>query len=155
MHWRERGIFRVAGIGIFGSLLLAGCSSGINPPLNASNERRREHPLAEASPLFEYRSSSKRPKISAGGLEAPETGTTLGGNLLVNGDFSAGLQGWNTATHCFRPDSSTRAPNGKPTLKIEDPDSCGPFTKIATNEFVAPPGIYSIGGEIKTTALTE
>ena len=154
MHWRARGIFRVAGIGIFGSLLLAGCSSGTNPPLSAYNHWRRESPAKEESPLSDL-SRSKRVKVSAGGLEAPETGTTLSGNLLVNGDFSAGLQGWNTGTHCFRPDSSTRAPNGKPTLKIEDPDSCGPFTKTAINQFVAPPGIYSIGGEIKTTELTE
>ena len=51
----------------------------------------------------------------------------------------------------FRPDSSTRAPNGNPSLKLENPDSCGPFTKQAVNEFVAPPGVYSIGGEIKTS----
>jgi hypothetical protein len=155
MHWRARGIFRVAGIGIFGALLLAGCSTGSNAPLKDSSRRRRDSPLAEASPLFEYRSPRKSPKISAGGLEAPETGATLGGNLLVNGDFSAGLRGWDATLPCFRPDSSTRAPNGKPTLELENPDSCGPFTKIAVNEFVAPPGVYSIGGEAKTPALTE
>ena len=154
MHWRECGIFRVAGVGIFGSLLLAGCSSGISTPLEASNHWRRESSAKEESPLFDL-TQRKRPKISAGGLEAPELGTTLGGNLLVNGDFSAGLQGWNATTPCFRPDSSTRAPNGKPTLKIENPDSCGPFTKIAVNEFVAPPGVYSIGGEIKAPVLSE
>ena len=119
MHWRARGIFRVAGIGIFGALLLAGCSTGSNAPLKDSSRRRRDSPLAEASPLFEYRSPRKSPKISAGGLEAPETGTTLGGNLLVNGDFSAGLRGWDATMPCFRPDSSTRAPNGKPTLELE------------------------------------
>src|ERR1700722_1088488 len=154
MHWRECGIFRVAGVGIFGSLLLAGCSSGISTPLEASNHWRRESSAKEESPLFDL-TQRKRPKISAGGLEAPELGTTLGGNLLVNGDFSAGLQGWNATTPCFRPDLSTRAPNRKPSLKKENPDSCGPFTKIAVNEFVAPPGVYSIGGEIKTPALTE
>ena len=154
MHWRECGIFRVAGVGIFGSLLLAGCSSGISTPLEASNHWRRESSAKEESPLFDL-TQRKRPKISAGGLEAPELGTTLGGNLLVNGDFSAGLQGWNATTPCFRPDLSTRAPNGKPTLKIENPDSCGPFTKIAVNEFVAPPGVYSIGGEIKAPVLSE
>src|ERR1700722_13677210 len=154
MHWRERGIFRVAGIGIFGSLLLAGCSSGTGAPLEASNHWRRESSAQEESPLFDL-TQRERPKISPGGLEAPETGMTLGGNLLVNGDFAAGLQGWNATTPCFRPDSSTRAPNGNPTLKIENPDSCGPFTKIAVNEFVAPPGVYSIGGEIKAPALSE
>ena len=153
MHWRKRGILCVAGTGLFGSLLLAGCSSGTNAPLNASS-RRRASSAQEESPLFSL-TQRKRPKISAGGLEAPETGTTLSGNLLVNGDFSAGLHGWNATTPCFRPDSSTRAPNGKPSLQIENPDSCGPFTKIAVNEFVAPPGVYSIGGEIKTPALAE
>ncbi len=134
-------------------MLLAGCSSGTYAPLKASNRQRRDNPVAGSAPLFEFRSPRKRPNISAGGLEAPETGTTLGGNLLVNGDFSDGLQGWNTTTPCFRPDSSTRAPNGKPSLKIENPESCGPFAKLAVNEFVAPPGIYSIGGEIKTPAI--
>lgn len=110
MHWRKRGILCVAGIGLFGSLLLAGCSSGTNTPLNASS-RRRASSAQEESPLFSL-TQRKRPKISAGGLEAPETGTTLSGNLLVNGDFSAGLHGWNATTPCFRPDSSTRAPDG-------------------------------------------
>jgi hypothetical protein len=153
MHWRTRGIFRVGGIGLFGSLLLAACSSATSAPLNSSN-RRKPSSAQEESPLFDL-TQRKHPKIAAGGLEAPETGTTLGGNLLVNGDFSAGLKGWNATTPCFRPDASTRAPNGNPTLKIENPDSCGPFTKIAVNEFVAPPGVYSIGGETKTPALTE
>src|SRR5277367_2261979 len=105
MHWRECGIFRVAGIGIFGSLLLAGCSSGTNAPLEASNHWRREPSAKEESPLFDL-TQRKRPKISAGGLEAPEIGTTLGGNLLVNGDFSSGLVGWHASARCFRPDSS-------------------------------------------------
>jgi hypothetical protein len=155
MHWRERSIFRVAGISILGSLLVAGCSSGTNTPLKASSERRAENPAQEASPDFENLSQRKGADISAGGLEAPETESTLGGNLLVNGDFSSGLKGWNVSARCFQPDSVTRAPNGKPSLKIENPDSCGPFTKLAVNEFVAPPGVYSIGGEIKTPALSE
>ncbi|MGC2305416.1 hypothetical protein [Candidatus Binatus sp.] len=153
MRWRKQGIFWGGGVGLFGLLmLLAGCSSDTNAA--STNHWRRENPAQEESPLFDF-TQRKRPKILAGGLEAPETGTTLRDNLLVNGDFSDGLQGWNATTPCFRPDSSTRAPNGKPTLKIENPDSCGPFTKIAVNEFVAPPGVYSIGGEIKTPVLTE
>jgi hypothetical protein len=149
MHWRKLGIFRVAGIGIFVSLLVAGCSSGTNAPLKASNERRGGDPAQEASPNFENLSQRKSANISAGGLEAPETGWSLGKNLLVNGDFSKGLEGWR-ASDCFQPDSSTRASNGKPSLKIENPDSCGPGAKLAVNDFVAPPGVYSIGGEIKT-----
>ncbi|MFZ0244611.1 hypothetical protein [Candidatus Binatus sp.] len=152
---RRRGTFRVAGIGIFASLLLAGCSSGTNAPLKASNERRGEYPAPKASPDFEHLSQRKSANISAGGLEAPETGSSLGGNLLVNGDFARGLEGWHASARCFRPDSATRAPNGKPSLKIENPDSCGPFAKVAVNKFVAPPGVYSIGGEIKTPDLAE
>ncbi len=153
MHWRGRGIFRVAGIGIFGSLLLAGCSSGTNVP-EASNERRAEYPAQNASPDSDHL-SRKSASIPAGGLEGPETVSTLSGNLLVNGDFSDGLEGWHASARCFRPDSSTRAPNGKPSLKVENPGSCGPSAKVAVNEFVAPPGVYSIGGEIKTSELTE
>src|SRR5208282_2112373 len=151
---RRRGTFRVAGIGIFASLLLAGCSSGSNAPLKDSNERRGD-PAPKASPDFENLSQRKSANISAGGLEAPETGSSLGDNLLVNGDFARGLEGWHASARCFRPDSATRAPNGKPSLKIENPDSCGPFAKVAVNKFVAPPGVYSIGGEIKTPDLAE
>ena len=79
----------------------------------------------------------------------------MGDNLLVNGDFSKGLEGWHAPASCFQPDSSTRAPNGKPSLKIETPESCAPSAKEAINEFVAPPGIYSIGGEIKTSVLSD
>src|SRR5208283_3902788 len=155
MNRRKRGAFRVAGIGIFASMLLAGCSSGASAPLKASNERRGEYSAPDASPDFENLSQRKSANISAGGLEAPETGSTFGENLLVNGDFSRGLEGWHTSARCFRPDSSTRAPNGKPSLKLEDPDSCRSLAKLAVNKFVAPPGVYSIGGEIKTPKLTE
>src|ERR1700730_4405967 len=141
MHWRERGIFRVAGIGIFGLLLLAGCSSSTTAPLEASNHWRRKSSTTAESPPFDL-TQRKRPSISVGGLEAPETGTTLGGNLLVNGDFSNGLEGWHASARCFRPDSSTRAPNGKPSLKLENPGSCGASAKTAVNEFVAPPAAY-------------
>jgi len=154
MNRCKSGIFRVAGIGIFGSLLLAGCSSGTNEPLEASNHWHRESSATAESPLFDL-TQRKRPSISAGGLEAPETGTTLSANLLVNGDFSNGLEGWHASARCFRPDSSTRAPNGKPSLMLENPGACGPSAKVAVNEFVAPPGVYSIGGEIKTSELTE
>src|SRR5260221_7356570 len=152
MHRRNRGIFRGAGIGVFVSLLLGGCS-GANAPFKTSSQRRA-FSAQEESPPFNL-TQRKRQMISAGGLEAPETGTTLGGNLLVNGDFSAGLRGWHASVRCFRPDSSTRAPNGKPSLKLENPGSCRPSAKLAVNEVVAPPGIYSVGGEIKTSELIE
>jgi len=125
MHWRERGIFRVAGIGLLGTLLLAGCSSGTNASLKTSNERRGESLTPEASPDYESQSQRKCANISAGGLEAPEIESALGENLLINGDFSRGLEGWHASANCFQPDSSIRAPNGKPSLKIENPDSCG------------------------------
>ena len=154
MHWRERGIFQVAGIGLLGLLLLAGCSSDTNAPLTAANRWRGGPRAQEASPIFDF-TRRKSANIPAGGLEAPETGGTLGGNLLVNGDFTKGLEGWHASARCFLPDPSTRASNGNPSLKLENPDSCGPHAKTAVNEFVAPPGVYSIGGEIKTPDLTK
>jgi hypothetical protein len=153
MHRRNRGIFRGAGIGIFVSLLLAGCA-GTNAPLSASNQRRATYPGQNASPDSDNR-SRKNMDVRAGGLEGLEPGSTLSGNLLINGDFSNGLQGWHASVRCFRPDSSTRAPNGNPSLKLENPGLCGPSAKVAVNEFVAPPGAYSVGGEIKTSELTE
>jgi hypothetical protein len=153
MTRRKRGIFQIAGVAIFVSLLLTGCSSGTNAPLKASSERRAQNPAQEATPDSENPNQRNSTNLATGGLEAPETGWTLGKNLLVNGDFSKGVKGWRVSGKCFRPDSSTRASNGKPSLKIENPDSCGPFTKQAVNEFVAPPGVYSIGGEIKTPDL--
>ncbi len=141
MHWCRGGIFRAVGIGIFSSLLLAGCSSGTN--------------AQQASPDSANLSQHKSASIPAGGLEAPETGATLSGNLLVNGDFTQGLEGWHASPRCFQPDPSTRALNGNPSLKVENPNSCGPHANTAVNEFVAPPGVYSIGGEIKTPDLTK
>jgi hypothetical protein len=154
MRWRDRGIFRFAGIGIVGSLLLAGCSSGTTAPIESSNYRHGESSAKEETSLFDF-TPRKRSNISAGGLEAPEIGATLGENLLINGDFTRGLEGWHASARCFRPDSSIRAPNGKPSLKAENPDTCGSLAKTAVNEFVAPPGVYSIGGEIKTPVLGE
>ena len=155
MHWRKRGVFQVAGLAAFLSLLVTGCSSGTSAALEASNLRRATYPAQEPSPDSENLGQHHSANLPAGGLEAPETGWTLGQNLLVNGDFSRGLDGWRVSGRCFRPDSSIRAPNGNPSLKIEDPDSCGPFTKQAVNEFVAPPGVYSVGGEIKTPDLPQ
>ena len=65
------------------------------------------------------------------------------------------MEGWHASARCFQPDPSTRALNGNPSLKVENPNSCGPHANTAVNEFVAPPGVYSIGGEIKTPDLTK
>jgi len=154
MRWRDRGIFRFAGIGIVGSLLLAGYSSWTTAPVEAANYWRKDPSAKDEIPLFDF-TRRKRPNISAGGLEAPEVESTLGENMLVNGDFTRGLEGWHASARCFRPDASTRAPNRNPTLKTEGPDSCGSSAKTAVNDFVAPPGVYSIGGEIKTPVLSE
>jgi hypothetical protein len=151
MHWRKCDILRVAVSGILGSLLLSGCSSGTNAPLDASNERPG-YPAPLASPNIERLNPRKSANISAGGLEAPES--ELGENLLVNGDFSRGLEGWHASALCFHPDSSTHAPNGNPSLKTVSAGSCAPSAKEAVNDFVAPPGVYSIGGEIKPSVLS-
>jgi hypothetical protein len=159
---RKCDILRVAVVGILGSLLLiAGCSSGTNAPRTAAREQReyhREFPAPLALPKAVNLSRRKSADIAggtAGGLEAPESESSLGDNLLVNGDFSRGLEGWHAPASCFQPDSSTRAPNGKPSLRTENPDSCAPSAEAAVNEFVAPPGVYSIGGEIKTSVLSD
>jgi len=149
---------------MLGSLLIAGCSTEANAPRTAAPVRplatkeQREFPSPLALPNgtnLSHRKSANITGGTAGGLEAPETGSTLSDNLLVNGDFVQGLEGWHAPASCFQPDSSTRAPNGKPSLKIETADSCAPSANEAVNEFVAPPGIYSIGGEIKTSALSD
>ena len=38
---------------------------------------------------------------------------------------------------------------------MENTYSCGPFAERVVNEFVAPPGVYSIGGEIKAPDLID
>src|ERR1700719_2798991 len=126
------------------ALLIDGCSTDANAPQTSAPAPRsatkepREFPAPLALPAgtnLSHRKSANIAGGTAGGLEAPETGSTLSDNLLVNGDFVRGLEGWNAPMPCFQPNSSTRAPNGKPSLEIETPESCAPSANEATNEF--------------------
>ena len=60
--------------------------------------------------------------IVTGGLDAPETGSTLGPNLLVNGDLRSGLQGWTLDPSCF----TLEGTGDSASLRLQEP--CGqPF----------------------------
>ena len=56
-------------------------------------------------------------EIATGGLDAPETGYSLGPNLLVNGDLRSGLQGWTFDPSCFSLDGS----GDNASLKLQQP----------------------------------
>ncbi len=71
----------------------------------------------------------------------------------INGDFSKGLQGWRV-TPCFKLDPISGASGGKASLKIVDPAGCERGVSIAVNEFVPAEGIYTVGGDIKTSEMT-
>jgi hypothetical protein len=110
-------------------------------------------PSQQAAPQSTKTVSGESPGLKAGGLEALEAGWTIGGNLLVNADFSDGLNGWRYAEYCFHLDPSTPAPNGKPSLRVDNPASCGNGLPAAVNQYIAPAGRYSLGGQIKTKDL--
>ncbi len=83
-------------------------------------------------------------EVATGGLDAPETGYTLGPNLLVNGDLRSGLQGWTVNPGCFSLDGS----GDNASLKLTQP--CAEPYPAAKNDLKCPPGLYTISGEIKT-----
>ncbi|HLX04254.1 MAG TPA: hypothetical protein VKR28_01905, partial [Candidatus Binatus sp.] len=83
-------------------------------------------------------------EISMGGLDAPETGYSLGPNLLINGDLRSGLQGWTLNPGCFSLDGS----GDNASLKLQQP--CAEPYPSARNDFKCPPGLYTISAEIKT-----
>ena len=82
--------------------------------------------------------------IVTGGLDAPETGYTLGPNLLVNGDLRSGLQGWTLNPSCF----SLEGSGDTASLRLQQP--CAQPYPSAKNAFKCPPGLYTISTEIKT-----
>lgn len=93
--------------------------------------------------------------VPAGGLTALETGWTLGPNLLVNGDFSAGTSGWSLNPACFSVDPATTAPNGAAALMLSDPATCSTTTIMATNSVPVTSGnSYTLSGQINTSSLT-
>lgn len=87
--------------------------------------------------------------IVTGGPDAPETGYTLGPNLLVNGDLRSGLQGWTLNPSCF----SLEGSGDNASLRLQEP--CVQPFPAAKNALRCPPGLYTISTEIKTqTTIT-
>src|ERR1035437_713075 len=82
--------------------------------------------------------------IVTGGRDAPETGDTLGPNLLVNGDLRSGLQGWTLNPSCF----SLEGSGDTASLRLQQP--CAEPYPFAQNALKCPPGLYTISAEIKT-----
>jgi hypothetical protein len=82
--------------------------------------------------------------VVAGGLDKPESGSSLGPNLLVNGDFRSGLQGWTFEPSCFSLDGSGYTA----ILRLQEP--CAQRLPSALNALKCPPGLYTISAEIKT-----
>ena len=82
--------------------------------------------------------------IATGGLDAPETGYSLGPNLLTNGDLRSGLQGWTLNPGCFSLDGI----GDSASLKLQQP--CAEPYPSAKNDLKFPPGLYTISAEIKT-----
>ena len=83
-------------------------------------------------------------ETATGGLDAPETGYSLGPNLLVNGDLRSGVQGWTFDPTCFSLDGS----GDNASLNCRQP--CGQQYPSAKNDLKCPPGLYTISAEIKT-----
>jgi len=87
--------------------------------------------------------------IVTGGLDVPETGNSLGPNLLVNGDLRSGLQGWTLGPSCF----SLEGSGDTASLRLQQP--CAERFPTAQNALKCPPGLYTISAEIKTqTTIT-
>lgn len=87
-------------------------------------------------------------QVVDGGLTAPETGWTLGPNKVVNGDFSQGSTGWEFYGNCVGFDPNTPAPDGAASLEFSDTSSCD--LPLALNSVVAPSGVYTLSGQMKT-----
>ena len=82
--------------------------------------------------------------LPVGGLDAPETGYSLGANLLTNGDLRAGADGWTIDVSCFSLDNE----GGSASLRLTMP--CSHNSPFAQNAAQIPPGHYTISADIKT-----
>jgi Abnormal spindle-like microcephaly-assoc'd, ASPM-SPD-2-Hydin len=99
------------------------------------------------------RSSAFAQTVTDGGLTAPEVGSSLSPNLLVNGDFSRGTTGWTFPSTCFSLDPTTPAPNGAVSLELSNPATSCRYP-IAANSFRASGGdVYTLSGQIKTESF--
>jgi hypothetical protein len=86
--------------------------------------------------------------LAAGGLDAPETGYSIGPNLLINGDLRSGLQGWTLNPACFTIEGS----GDSSSLRLNEP--CATPYPFAENAFKCPPGLYTMSADIKTQITT-
>src|SRR5258708_18876503 len=94
-------------------------------------------------------SSALAQTVVDGGLTAPETGWTLSPNLLVNGDFSQGTNGWSFPSGCFFIDANTVASNGAPAFELTNPTTCS-HLPIAVNSLQVSGGkTYTFAGQTK------
>jgi hypothetical protein len=88
-------------------------------------------------------------------LTAPEIGWSLSSNLLVNGDFSQGTNGWTFPSPCFSLDPTTPAPNSAASFELHDTAACNNATPVAINSFkVASGQVYTLSGQIKTDGFS-
>jgi hypothetical protein len=90
--------------------------------------------------------------LTVGGLLEPEIPGGLSPELLVDADFTKGLDGWKFQPECWSIDRFASA-DGTPSLKLSNPDTCVTWTPEATNHYAVPSGIYTISGEVKTVAV--
>jgi hypothetical protein len=83
-----------------------------------------------------------------GGLTAPPVPSTLGPNVLTNGNFAAGIAGWTNLATCFAIDPTTLAPNGAATLEMSLSSTCD--APIAVSSEVPSGATYTFSGQIMT-----
>ncbi|MGB7512836.1 MAG: hypothetical protein WBQ61_15210 [Candidatus Acidiferrum sp.] len=91
-------------------------------------------------------------KFIVGGLTQPQISGGLSPELLVNADFTKGLDGWIANPECWSIDRSASS-DVTPSLKLSNPNTCVTWTPDARNQHPVPPGTYTISGEVKTLAV--
>jgi hypothetical protein len=90
-----------------------------------------------------------RPEV--GGLSAPEIGVRFGPNLLVNGNFQSGKEGWRIDDPAWSLDASVTN-DGFPSLRMHDTGT-SKWAPVATNTARIGHGLYALGGMIKAKDL--
>lgn len=90
-----------------------------------------------------------RPEV--GGLSAPEIGASYGPNLLINGNFQLGKEGWRIDDPAWSLDA-TVTNDGFPSLRLRDTGT-SKWPPVATNTARIGHGMYALGGMIKAKDL--
>lgn len=91
-------------------------------------------------------------KLAVGGLTEPEISGGLSPELLLNANFTAGLDSWTANPECWNVDR-TASSDGTPSLKLSNPNTCVTWVPEARNQYPVSPGIYTMSGEVKTLAV--